>query len=115
MYDHVKALPPSRRSQLCLSWRDLTPDSRRLFVLLEIPLWFSALSQAYRRDDLWFGLGFFAILSVLTFVLTWELGTRCASSNHGTYFRDTEPRRYWMSVGVTALFWIVFVMAGYCS
>lgn len=47
----------------------------------------------------------------LTLVITQSALTQCVSSNHGTWFRETEPVRYWISMTVLGLVYGFIIFA----
>ena len=118
MHEHLKEIPVERRPKMLpllpggasyfRVWRSL-----RWFLVLLVPVAGSAVSLWSRKH----GIGLSLIVGVLgIFVaasLFVDLCSGMTSSNWGTYFRQTEPKRYWLQVAVVAFFYLAISCAGY--
>jgi hypothetical protein len=90
------------------SWRSL-----RWFLLLLLP-WLPNSIAAYLRG---FGpfnsIGLFLVGAGLSIGLFVGLCSGMDSTNWGTFYRSTEPVRYWVVIAIGACFYLAFSVAGY--
>ena len=113
-YDYLRTSPVRERPKMVAIWGgEYFRDWRKAgcFVLLSLP---SSASAAWNGFVLsrwaWAAFGFVAG-ELLVFAGFISICSGMASSNWGTYFRETEPVRFWLSVAICGLGYVL-VMAG---
>lgn len=89
-------------------WRTL-----RWFLLLLQPLLSSAAAAYLRGRGLSAAIGLFLIGTGFAAVLFVELSSGMTSSNWGTFYRRRGPVEYWIAVGMSVLFYLMFSILGY--
>lgn len=86
----------------------------RWYLLLLLPVIFGMVAVWIRREGLFRTVGTFVLGAGVALALFITLCSRIQTSNWGTYFRSTEPVRYWLGVAVAAGFYVLFgVVGGY--
>jgi hypothetical protein len=118
MHEHLKSIPVEHRPKMI----SLFPAGACYFRTWQTFRWFlvllwpvaSSVASIYVRKH---AIGV-VILVGLTGVfvaatLFVDLCSGMASSNWGTYFRETEPRRYWSQVAIVAGIYGALSSAGY--
>lgn len=90
------------------SWRTL-----RWFVLLCLPGIGSALAVWLRGHGLWQALGLWVLGFAAAILIFVDFCSGMASSNIGTYFRESEPVRFWTSVGLLCAVYTALCCAGF--
>lgn len=102
----LAALP---RGWCCFrEWRTL-----RWFFALSIPVVGSAFAVWMHGHGFWRAAGLLLLGFAVSTVLFISLCSGMASSNFGTYFRKTEPLRYWADVVLLSVAYITLCCAGY--
>lgn len=87
--------------------------SLRWFLLLMMPIVASAGAVLIRRQGVMPAGVVFATGTAVAVAIFMILATGEASTNTGTYFRHTEPRRYWLLVGVLFVSYFFVSVGGY--
>lgn len=113
-----EAMPPAERPRMLPLFPDGTRHFRRWpslrwFLLLMAPILASAAAVLVRGEGLLPAAVVLVIGSAVAVVLFDVVTTGRSSSNCGTYYRRTEPWRFWLSVGVIALGYLLLSTAGY--
>ena len=90
------------------SWRSV-----RWFILMLIPIWSSAIAAAVRKQSIMMMILICLIGSGFTAILFVSYCSEMISSNLGTYFKKTEPIRYWLQIIVLVIIYAAFAIAGY--
>lgn len=92
-----------------MKWRYL-----RWYLLLLVPVMLSTAAFYLRGGSLFKTVGTFVLGAGISFALFTMLCSGIDTSNWGTYFRSTEPIRYWIGVCIVAVFYVLFgVIFGY--
>lgn len=112
-YDYLKDVPVRSRPKMLSVWgKAFFTDSKRVrwLVLASFPGVASAIWNAILSRWVWalFGLVLSQVLVLIGFT---TICSGMASSNWGTYFRSSEPGRYWAEV-VFIVGAYAFVMTG---
>ena len=84
----------------------------RWFVLLMIPVAASG-AAGFVRDGTFLGGAMLAMGTAVAYLLFLTLCSGGVSSNTGTYFRSTEPIRYWLNVIALAVAYLFPCLAGW--
>ena len=117
MWSSLENIQPSKRPPN----QSVFPDARvyfqrwvwfRWFLLLLLPVAQSACVAVWRGQI--YPACFIAIsgATIATFLFI-DLASGATSSNWGTYFRSSEPLRYWLSVMVFAVAYVGISVAGW--
>jgi len=111
-------MPPAERPRMLSLFPDGTLyfrrwQSLRWFLLLLAPILASAAAVLYRGEGLPPALVVLVGGSAVAIVLFDVVASGRSSSNWGAYYRRTEPGRFWLSVGVFALGYLLLCTAGY--
>ena len=112
-YDYLKDVPVRSRPRMLSVWDTaFFTDSKRVswLVLASAPGVLSAIWNATSSRWAWALFGFVASQFLVLIGFT-TICSGMASSNWGTYFRSSEPGRYWAAVVVIACAY-AFVMTG---
>jgi len=86
-----------------MKWRYL-----RWYLLLLIPVILGTVAFYLRGGSLFKTAGTFVLGLGISFALFVTLCSGIETSNRGTYFRSTEPIRYWIGVSIIAVFYVLF-------
>jgi hypothetical protein len=112
-YDYLKHMPVKSRPKMLSAWeKSYFTDGKHItcLVLASAPGVVSAIWNAALSRWIWamFGL---ILTEALVLVGFTTICSGMASSNWGTYFRASEPMRYWTDVVIIAGFY-AFAMTG---
>ncbi len=118
MHDELKSVACDRRPKsLSLfpsglaylrSWRQ-----RAVLSALLLPVLVSAGAQFLREGKIGGAIVILVVGGIVTPLMYVAICARMISSNTGTYFRESEPTRYWLSVGVLVFGYLGFSAAGH--
>ena len=118
MHDELKSVACDRRPKsLSLfpgglaylrSWRQ-----RAVLAALLLPVFGSAGAQFLREGKIGGSIVILVIGGVVTPLMYVAICARMISSNTGTYFRESEPIRYWLSVSILIIGYLGFASAGH--
>jgi len=113
-YDYLKKLPVRKRPKMLSLWgKEYYRDWKKLrwFLLFSLPGALSALWNSYILDRWkWALFGFVASQFLIAIGFTF-ICSGMSSSNWGTYFKETEPLRYWIDLAILLCMYF-FVMFG---
>ena len=104
-YDHLKQLPVAQRPKnIALNFsKAYYNKSRLVWLVLPLLTFIGNAAAAGMLQPSWWQLLPTVIGSLGIILIYNDLCRGFASSNVGTYFRDTEPMRYWLSILVPCL------------
>lgn len=118
MHEHLKDIPAAERPKMvslfpwgasCFrAWRSV-----RWFVGLLLPVAASAVSLWYRQHGLGVSLFVGLVGAYVAACLFVALCSGMASSNWGTYFREREPRQYWLQVVIAGVVYLALACIGH--
>ena len=115
--ESLTSMPPSRRPRM-LSW---SPGgwgmfqkwrTSRWFILMLVPVVAGTVSAWY-RVGIFTAIAMFLFGMVVSASLFRVLCSGMESSNWGTYFRETEPIRYWTGVAILVVAYILCAFSGF--
>jgi hypothetical protein len=90
------------------TWRTL-----RWFLALSLPPIGSAVAVWMHGHGFWQAAGVWLFGFVISIPLFVSLCSGMSSSNKGTYFRRTEPERYWVEIALMVAVYIAVCCVGY--
>jgi hypothetical protein len=113
-YEYLRKTPPGERPKFFrLSGKNCFADRKYLlsFLLCSVPgavsfAWNAAVLYRWKQALLGFVISEFCLVAIFD-----QLCSGVASSNWGTYFRKTEPIRFWMNIIVLICAYI-FILSG---
>jgi hypothetical protein len=82
-------------------------------MLMLLPVVGSATAFYFRKQSSFQAVGLFVLGGAFAAAAFLDVCGGVTSSNWGTYYREQEPVRYWISVGVSAAMYLVLSVAGY--
>ncbi len=103
-YDYLRYMPARSRPKMLSVWeKSYFTDGKRItwLVLASMPGLLSAIMNAALSRWKWAVLGLIMTQGLVLTGFT-TLCSGMASSNWGTYFRASEPVRYWTEVAIIA-------------
>lgn len=117
MYDQYRYLRPKERPRSLGMWPDGTAlawHNFRWLLLLFLPPCASAIG-GYCLENLSIAAAIFIFLagSLSAVVLFTQLHYGVTSSNHGTYFRNREPVRFFIDVIITSAMYLLLSAQGW--
>ena len=90
------------------TWRSL-----RWFLVLSVPPIASSVFVWMNGHGFWQAFGCWILCFALSISLFVSLSSGMSSSNLGTYFRKTEPVRYWVEITVMSVVYCALCSVGY--
>lgn len=100
-YDYLRNIPVKKRPKMVAIWgKEYFSDSKNWVWILfaSIPGLVSAIYNAIFLYRWWWAIFGLIVSEFLIAICFTAFCSGMTSSNWGTYFRDSEPYRYWFSI-----------------
>ncbi|MEO5915016.1 MAG: hypothetical protein ABIS50_12350 [Luteolibacter sp.] len=119
MHEELKDIPVAQRPKMVSLFPWGTSyfrewHSLRWFLALLVPVTASAVSFWFRKHGIGTSISIGLVGAYFAACLFVALCSGMASSNWGTYFRQSEPTQYWIQVAVIGMVYLVFSGVGFC-
>lgn len=82
-------------------------------MLMLLPVLGSSTAFYFRKQSSFQAVGLFVLGGFFAAAAFRDICGRMTSSNWGTYYREQEPVRYWLSVAVSVAAYLMLSVAGY--